>query len=252
MFPNFYLKEIAPVPQRGTGFAVFEIYQNIFGNFNHMSNKFLLTLLSAVSLGIASGEETYTVRPGDTLTQISQRFGVAYDDIVKANSLTGSSLFAGQVLSIPAQKLSVQKTISTLDQINPPPVTRPGDRYRIPAVLEEPAIPAVTTVLPSVEVKPAHQYQTTSQARVPAPTLPGFTGVSPYNNGPGQPAAKPAPGLPSKTVPAGQKKGKTYVVQPGDSVLSISREFSINPWDLRTANGIQFKRIHPGQILRIP
>ncbi len=217
-----------------------------------MSIKFPFALLTLISLGFASGEETYTVKQGDTLTQISQRFSVPYVDIVKANSLNGTSLFTGQVLSIPTPKLSVRKSISTLDQITPPPVTRPGDRYRIPAILEEPAIPPVSTVLPTVEVKPAHLYPDSSQARITAPTHHGYTGVSPYNNGPGTPATTPPPLLPSKTVPAVQKNGKTYVVQPGDSVLSISKEFSVNPWALRTANGIQFKRVYPGQVIKIP
>jgi LysM repeat protein len=216
-----------------------------------MSIKFPLALVTALSFVFAIGEETYTVKPGDTLSQISQRFGVPYTDIVEANSLNGSSLFNGQVLTIPSQKLSVQKTISTLDKIVPPPINRPGDRYRIPANLEEP-IPPVTSVLPTVVVKSVPQPPTTSYARIPAPTFPGY-GVSPYNNQGSRPqTANATPKLPSKTVPASQKKGRTYIVQPGDSVLGISKEFSVNPWALRTANGIQFKRIYPGQILRIP
>ncbi len=48
--------------------------------------------------------ETYTVRPGDTLFTISQRFGVSIQAIVDANNLTNPDrLSIGQTLIIPAR-----------------------------------------------------------------------------------------------------------------------------------------------------
>jgi LysM repeat protein len=43
----------------------------------------------------------YTVAWGDTLSSIGVRFGVAWQDIAKANGLTGSTIYPGQVLYIP-------------------------------------------------------------------------------------------------------------------------------------------------------
>ena len=45
---------------------------------------------------------TYTVVAGDTLWQLSQRFGVSVEGIMARNGLTNSNLSIGQVLQIPA------------------------------------------------------------------------------------------------------------------------------------------------------
>lgn len=43
----------------------------------------------------------YTVRPGDTLYSIAQRFGVSPQTLVQVNGLTSPMLMVGQVLRIP-------------------------------------------------------------------------------------------------------------------------------------------------------
>jgi LysM repeat protein len=59
-------------------------------------------------------------------------------------------------------------------------------------------------------------------------------------------------GSPVVTVPtAGQ--GKTYVVQRGDTLLSIARRFGLTVKQLQAANNISNPdRIYPGQTLTIP
>src|SRR5262245_39346989 len=50
----------------------------------------------------ASSSTVYTVRAGDTLTGIAQRFGVTVDALQRANGITNPNLiFAGQTLTIP-------------------------------------------------------------------------------------------------------------------------------------------------------
>ena len=44
---------------------------------------------------------TYTVRPGDTLWLLANRYGTTVDAIRKLNGLSGSNLSIGQVLKIP-------------------------------------------------------------------------------------------------------------------------------------------------------
>ncbi|MEP7357265.1 MAG: LysM domain-containing protein, partial [Anaerolineales bacterium] len=49
-----------------------------------------------------SGGGTYTVRPGDTLNLIAQRFGVSVGSLIAANGIANPNLiFVGQVLTIP-------------------------------------------------------------------------------------------------------------------------------------------------------
>jgi peptidoglycan endopeptidase LytE len=49
-------------------------------------------------------KELYTVKPGDTLYEISKSFGVSIDVLKKANALEGDSLKPKQVLTIPGQR----------------------------------------------------------------------------------------------------------------------------------------------------
>jgi peptidoglycan endopeptidase LytE len=49
-------------------------------------------------------KELYTVKPGDTLYEISKSFGVSIDALKKANSLEGDSLKPKQILTIPTQR----------------------------------------------------------------------------------------------------------------------------------------------------
>jgi LysM repeat protein len=62
----------------------------------------------------------YTVAWGDTLAQIGYRFGVPWQDIAKANGITGTTIYPGQVLYIPG---SVPGTIpptntGTIQRVN--------------------------------------------------------------------------------------------------------------------------------------
>ena len=49
-------------------------------------------------------KELYTVKPGDTLYEISKSFGVSIDALKKANSLERDSLKPKQILTIPTQR----------------------------------------------------------------------------------------------------------------------------------------------------
>ena len=53
------------------------------------------------STGPSSGYTEYTVRSGDTLWLIAQRYGTTVDEIKRLNGLTSNALSIGQVLKIP-------------------------------------------------------------------------------------------------------------------------------------------------------
>lgn len=61
------------------------------------------TALASIRLATPTPAGLYTVKSGDTLGALAERFGVSVDDIVAANNLTDpNSLQAGQVLLIPS------------------------------------------------------------------------------------------------------------------------------------------------------
>lgn len=45
-------------------------------------------------------EELYVVRPGDTLTQLSQKFGMEIEQIKELNNLTSDTIYVGQRLTV--------------------------------------------------------------------------------------------------------------------------------------------------------
>jgi peptidoglycan endopeptidase LytE len=71
--------------------------------------NFLAMVWIALSLSMGFSQEgwtkeLYTVKPGDTLYEISKSFGVSIDVLKKANALEGDSLKPKQVLTIPGQR----------------------------------------------------------------------------------------------------------------------------------------------------
>lgn len=61
------------------------------------------------------------------------------------------------------------------------------------------------------------------------------------------------PCTPKKSSRSSSSPGsRSYTVQSGDSVWSISRKFGVAPLKLRTSNGILFSKVRPGMCLKIP
>jgi murein DD-endopeptidase MepM/ murein hydrolase activator NlpD len=67
--------------------------------------KLLLFLTLLSPLVFAQGE-FYTVRPGDSLSTLAQRFGTTAGDLQRLNGLTGHGLQVGQTLKIPGAAVS--------------------------------------------------------------------------------------------------------------------------------------------------
>ncbi|MGE5581973.1 MAG: LysM peptidoglycan-binding domain-containing protein [Bacillota bacterium] len=61
--------------------------------------------ITAPNAGSSSGFN-YTVRPGDTLYLLSQKYGVSVNALKQANNLSGSTLWVGQQLKIPGPAVS--------------------------------------------------------------------------------------------------------------------------------------------------
>lgn len=60
------------------------------------------TLAPLLVLAVASSASTYVIRPGDTLSAIAGRLGVALGDLVDANGIEDPDrVFAGQTLTVP-------------------------------------------------------------------------------------------------------------------------------------------------------
>lgn len=166
---------------------------------------------------------TYIVRWGDTLFSIARRFGTTVDAIKAANGLTSDFIVVGQELTIPGG--------TTVPPGTPiPPTTGP----------------TVHIVQPGENLfRIALRYGTTVDAIVHANSI-----VNPWFIYVGQRLT--IPGSSGGTLPPGSP-GKTYVVQPGDTLHSIAVRHNTTVQALVVANNLSSPNlIYVGQIINVP
>jgi len=187
-----------------------------------------------------AGGTQITVRDGETVYNLSRRFGVPADVIMKTNGLaTADGLQAGQKLVIPTYVYSSKAPVSAPDH-NPKVADArsskgtqsdlPADKLPVPA--SAPGKVAVLPQQPKVkEGKPALPVDTTAASDPKAKPLAKAAEVA---------SAKP-------TAAAG-----TYTVQQGDTLSSIARKTGVGVVALKQENGMKDGLIRIGQTLKLP
>lgn len=115
-----------------------------------------------------NGTTQYVVQRGDNLYRIALRFGTTIANIQKANRLTGTNIYAGQVLVIPNQPVTIAPTTAAL-----PPTAVPTT-----AALPPTAVPT-TAALPPTAVPPTAALPPTAVPPTAAPTNPPALSLDP-------------------------------------------------------------------------
>lgn len=210
---------------------------------------------------------TYTVKPGDTLYKIAQKYNVTVEALQFANPQIKdpNQIFPGQRINIPGPHL-VQKGQSLFDianlygisldaliranpQIQNPNLIYPGQSVNIPpfGTQSQQGWCSPQNMCVQYVVQPgdslftiANMYNVSLQSVIRA--NPQIT--NPNQIFPGQVVQ----------VPVGAVNFVTYVVKPGDSLYKIARMYGIPLQDLIRANP-QIKNpnhIEPGWVIRIP
>ena len=195
----------------------------------------LSCLLAMTSLGAAAvaAQQVHVVQRGETLSSISQRYGVDLGRLLQANGMTMSSVIhRGNQIVIPGT----------------------GGTAAAPAA-PAPAAPTGTTT---------HTVQRGEYLAGIALiyntgylTLAEMNGLAdPYILHVGQvltvPAAAAAPAG-GGAAPAAQPSYTSYTVQPGDSLAIIAANYNMTYFDLARLNGIEDPdSIKVGQVLRVP
>jgi murein DD-endopeptidase MepM/ murein hydrolase activator NlpD len=174
-----------------------------------------------------AGGTQIKVRDGETVYNISKRYGVPANVITQVNGLpNGSSLRSGQTLVIPTYVYSQKAPVSAPDanqqvaDANSGRGTRfdpPADNVPVPSRAPKNETVAVLPNAPKVREVPIGQSGS-DQPKAAAPTV----------------------------------AGGSYTVQSGDTLSAIARKTGTRVADLKAANGMQDGVLRIGQQLKVP
>lgn len=189
---------------------------------------------AATSATTSGGATTYTVVAGDTLNSIAARFGTTPEAIAQLNSLADpNALTLGQTLRIPGGSAASGGTTETGST-----TASTSEGAGTYTVQQGDTLSQI-----------AQRFDTTVQELVRLNNL-----ANPDSISVGQELVVPSGGgsTGAAEAPAGGQD-KSYVIQRGDTLMSIARRFGLTVKQLQDANNITNPdRIYPGQTLVIP
>jgi murein DD-endopeptidase MepM/ murein hydrolase activator NlpD len=173
-----------------------------------------------------AGGTQVRVKEGETIYNLSRRFGVPANVIARVNGISeGGTLQAGQKLVIPTYVYSAKAPISAPDS-NPKVAdakSSRGTKHDLPANVPVPSSPGErVAVLPA-----APKLREGDAAAVEAPKADANTG--------------------KKAAGAG-----TYTVASGDTLSRIAKQTGVSVPKIKAANGLQDGILRIGQTLKIP
>ena len=222
-----------------------------------------------------TAQNTYTVRAGDTLYSIAQRFGLTVDELKSINNLTSNSLSIGQVLFISGGETDEPPTSTntytvqsgdTLYKIARQFNTTVGDLIslnnlsstslsigqvlRIPSTTQAPEEPEQDFITYTVKSgdslwKISQEYGVSVDAIINANNL---TSTSLQI---GDVLIIPVTSTEEPTLPPTSNYIE-YTVKSGDSLWLIANRYNTTVDAIKTASGITSNTLQIGQVLRIP
>ena len=207
-------------------------------------------LLAAGSLDFVYADSTHVVQRGETLGGIAAQYGVSIQEIAQANNIVNPNfIYVGQVLTIPDGSTPAPAPTPTTSSTTPPPTTG-QTTYTIEAGDTLSRI-ALRFGVSLAELQQANSIANANYIYVgQVLTIPGTGTVNP------QPTATPAPAQPTATAtatPPPSTGSTTYIVQRGDTLAGIARQFGVPMATIQQANNISNPNfIYVGQVLTIP
>lgn len=165
--------------------------------------------------------KTVVVRPGDNLGQLARKNGVSVQELKKWNRLKGSVIR-------PGQKLAIYKNV----------------KKTVPVKLVVEPSETVADLAPSHDV--TDECETTSYDETAEPTAMAETPKPAMSND--------APRIEDKTQnTAGKKPYFIHVVQPGDTLWKIARQYELTPEQIKQLNNISNSNLlKKGSRIKIP
>lgn len=204
---------------------------------------------------------SYTVKPGDTLTYIAQLHNVSVDAIVRANKLPSAhELQVGQVLVIPV--FGREATPPAARAGNIVHIVQSGEalseiarRYGVDmqAILKANNLPNANAlrvgqelIIPMTTPTPAPSTATPTPETAPATPAAGAAPVP-------SPTPKVVSPTPPSAPPGGGENAGAHIVQPGDTLVGIAKQYGVSVDALKAANpDVDPRALRVGQRLVIP
>ena len=180
---------------------------------------------------------TYTVRRGDTLSEIAARYGTTTRTIMQQNGLGSTSIRPGQQLAVPVDDYNSALAEQGADE-------RP---MRVQYVAPYP----MQTLDPvggadQLQADAGEEGPPVQQARYDSPGTASL--VEEESEGT---AANPSSETQTSEETAEETAPSTYRVQPGDTLSEIAARYDASTADLRRWNGLSSNRIYPGQDIQV-
>ena len=160
---------------------------------------------------------TYTVRSGDTLSEIAMRFGTSSDVLRRLNGMNDTLIRAGETLVVPVREYDSALADAGSSAQQP---------MRVQYGMNGPVQP-----LDRIEISGRSASAGTTDAETDGASSPSLASTD--------------SGSESETV------SSTYEVQQGDTLGGIAQRFGVSVRQLRAWNDLNGSRIYPGQRLQI-
>ena len=171
--------------------------------------------------GVLQGPDRYTVKNGDSLFGIAQKYRLSVTDLKETNVLNTDNITPGQILSIPSSSDNGAKSLNAANVAAK--ALNSGNRYTVK--------------------NGDTLYAIAIQFGVTVDQIKQANGLKSDNLISGQ----------VLTIPArGESNNDAYTVKPGDSLYLIAAKSGTTVATLKQANQLSSDAIHPGQVLKVP
>ena len=188
---------------------------------------------------------SYTVRSGDTLSEIAQRFGTSTRHLRRANGIRGSIIRVGQRLAVPVAEYD--RAIATATPEQPMRV-----RYSDDAMTLQPLERVVVAeASPSADSDPPVEQARLDDNNDASNEISNETSNETSKETSNDASAAPSERTSSSTATTSSTTPQTYRVRRGDTLSEIAQRFGVSVQNLRRWNGRASSRIAVGERLRL-
>ncbi|MEO0498818.1 MAG: peptidoglycan DD-metalloendopeptidase family protein, partial [Pseudomonadota bacterium] len=193
----------------------------------------------------AAGGTTITARQGETVYNLSRRYGVPANAIIGVNNLGSGGLRAGQKVIIPTYQFNRQAGVSAPDANSNVQASSSamGWKTKLPAQVVPPRRAPDRRTIASVRSAAAPTGSLTPVSASVSQPLPPKPSAA-------QSAAAPKPYVRPKPLMAAA--GSSYTVVSGDTVSAIARRHGVSSKALMAQNNMPNPNLRVGQRLAIP